>query len=73
MTTLLRIQRIQKLIWVLIYLGLLGVILGVVMRDAAPVAGVALIGLGLVAVVAGIVLIYVRSRMTLPPAVKPGT
>ncbi len=58
-----RIQRLQKLIWVLIYLGLFALIIGVVIRGAAPVAGPLLIVTGLIAAVAGVVLIYVRSRM----------
>jgi hypothetical protein len=58
-----RIQRLHKLIWLLIYLGLFGVVIGVVIRHAAPIGGHVLIASGLLAAAAGFVLIYVRSRM----------
>lgn len=58
-----RIQRLHQLIWALIYLGLFGMIIGVVIRQAAPLAGPALIVLGVLAAAAGVALIYLRSRL----------
>lgn len=57
------IQTIQKLIWVLIYGGLLLLVFGIAVqrRESALGQGMMLVG-GLVAAV-GFALIYVRSRM----------
>ena len=56
-------SRIQTWIWILIYLGLilLGLGLSVQRSDAALGWGIAVPGVALIAV--GIVLIWVRSRM----------
>ena len=63
MATLLAIARLQKLIWVLIYGGLLTLVLGLSVQrtDASLGLTMALAG-GAVAAV-GALLIYVRSRM----------
>ena len=66
------IKRIQLWIWVLIYGGLLTFILGhfVSRTDVAlaRVLGVA----GMIAVVVGVVLIFVRAKMKAPPPPPPG-
>ena len=55
--------RVEILIWVLIYGGLLGVGFGVVLARSEPALGIGLaVAGGLVAAV-GVVLIWVRSRM----------
>jgi hypothetical protein len=59
---------IERLAWILIYGGLFAVILGMVAGDVHLVAGWSLGVLGAMAVAAGVVLIYARSRMHGPPA-----
>lgn len=58
------IARLQTLIWVLIYGGLLTLVLGLsVQRTHDPLGWSLVVGGGIVAAI-GFVLIYVRSRMT---------
>ena len=58
-----KLVRIERLIWVLIYGGLLSCVIGYFMpSEDAPLAGTLQIA-GLLAVAAGAVLIYVRSRL----------
>jgi hypothetical protein len=58
------IARLQQLIWVLIYGGLLTLVLGLSVQRSDEVLGwVMVVGGGIVAAT-GFVLIYVRSRMT---------
>lgn len=65
------LARIEALVWTLIYGGLFAVALGLATMRDAPAAGWALaIGGGLVAAV-GVVLIFVRARLTAAPA-RPG-
>ena len=62
-TTNARLVRLERLIWVLIYGGLLSVVLAMfVEKTQAQDAGVLYTG-GALAVMAGAILIYVRSRM----------
>jgi hypothetical protein len=68
MATSRAITWVERLVWILIYGGLGAVALGGFTRAQAPATGAALIGAGVVAVIAGLVLIYVRSRMTPPPS-----
>ena len=56
--------RIEALVWVLIYGGLLVFGLGVALSHAGLYYGWGVSVVGLVIAVAGVVLIYVRSRMT---------
>jgi len=56
-------SRLEVLIWVLIYGGLLALGLGLAMRSGAPQPGLALIVVGAVLAVMGVLLIGVRSRM----------
>lgn len=58
---------LERLIWLLIYGGLFGVVLGIATGGAHLVAGWSLGVLGGIAVAAGIVLIWVRSRLRLTP------
>jgi heme/copper-type cytochrome/quinol oxidase subunit 1 len=60
-TTDTRLVRLERLTWLLIYLGLVVLVLGSFMQRMQPATGWFVAG-G-VAVVSGIVLIYVRSRM----------
>ena len=62
-TTNARLLRVERAIWVLIYGGLLSIVLGAFIdQQEAQDAGL-FYSLGGLAVVAGVVLIYVRSRL----------
>ncbi|HCX80670.1 MAG: hypothetical protein A3E00_12655 [Curvibacter sp. RIFCSPHIGHO2_12_FULL_63_18] len=62
-TTNARLLRVERAIWVLIYGGLLSIVLGAFIdQQEAQDAGL-FYNLGGLAVVAGVVLIYVRSRL----------
>ena len=61
------LQRLQKLIWVLIYGGLLTLVLGIATaRTDASIGWVLMVGGGVVAAV-GVVLIAVRARLKADP------
>jgi membrane protein DedA with SNARE-associated domain len=51
-----------KLIWVLIYGGLLAVVLGLVMQKTDPALGWPIVAVGALVAAAGAVLVVVRSR-----------
>jgi hypothetical protein len=53
---------LEKLVWVLIYGGLLLASLGVFVARTDPVSGWVIVGVGLTAAAVGAVLIWVRSR-----------
>jgi hypothetical protein len=55
---------IDRLIWTLIYGGLFTLILGLAALPAHAVASWSLIAIGAVLVVGGVVLIWVRARLT---------
>jgi hypothetical protein len=55
--------RLEVLIWVLVYAGLLGVGLGVVIARTEPALGVGIAVVAGVVAAVGFVLIWVRSRM----------
>ncbi|HZY18538.1 MAG TPA: hypothetical protein VFE82_08650 [Ramlibacter sp.] len=63
---------VERLVWILIYGGLFGVVLGIATGGAHLVAGWSLGVLGGIAVAAGLVLIWVRSRLreTTPPGAQ---
>ena len=63
MNAFMTIDRTDKLIWVLIYGGLLGVCLGIFVKRSADGLGWTLVVLGAVVAIAGAALIWVRSRM----------
>jgi hypothetical protein len=58
------IARLQQLIWVLIYGGLLTLVLGLSVQRSGEVLGWIMVGGGGIVAAIGFVLIYVRSRMT---------
>ncbi len=57
-----RNATLEKLVWVLIYGGILSMCLGIFMQPRDAAAGWTLIALGAVATLAGAIAIYVRSR-----------
>jgi uncharacterized membrane protein HdeD (DUF308 family) len=62
-TTNARLLRIERLSWVLIYGGLLAVVLGVFIDQQEAQDGSLFYQFGGLAVLAGVVLIYLRSRL----------
>ena len=62
-TTDLLLLRLERVIWILIYGGLLSTVLSGFARDAGAQGHVALLVCGLFAVAAGVVLIVLRSRL----------
>jgi hypothetical protein len=63
MTAPLTLQRLHKLIWVLIYGGLLTFVLGLATQRLDAAVGWLLMVTGGIVAAAGFVLIYVRSRL----------
>ena len=59
-----RMARLHKIIWALIFGGLLTLILGIFVGKADDAIGWMMIAAGSVMTVVGAVLIYVRSTMT---------
>ena len=55
--------RIQKWIWILIYLGMILLALGLAVQRSDTALGWGIAAPGIAAIAAGIVLIWVRSRM----------
>jgi membrane associated rhomboid family serine protease len=62
-TTDVRLLRLERMIWILIYGGLLSTVLSGFARDAGAQGHVALLACGLIAVAVGVALIVVRSRL----------
>ena len=60
-------KRIELLTWLLIYGGLFAITLGATLRREGAVLGWSVIVGGAVATAAGLVLIWLRSRLTDPP------
>jgi hypothetical protein len=58
------LARLDTLAWILIYGGLFALVLGIASHGHTKVGGWSLSVLGIVATVAGVVLIVVRARMT---------
>ncbi len=67
MASALSLKRLQTLIWVLIYGGLLTFVLGLSMRRFEHALGWTLIVGGGVVALVGAVLIFVRARLKLDP------
>ena len=63
-------ETVDKLIWVLVYGGLLMVSLGIFVKRSDPGLGWTLIGLGALVAVVGAALVWVRSRMPENPPPK---
>jgi hypothetical protein len=60
-------RRLGVLIWTLIYGGLFAAGLGIALaRNGDEAAGTSVIAVGAIAIAAGVVLIWVRSRMPEP-------
>ena len=57
------IARIQKIIWVLIFIGMFTVALGIATHSRSPATAWTLGLIGAAMVAAGVALIWVRSRM----------
>ncbi len=64
MALLKTLARLHKLIWTLIFGGLLGVVLGFSVRRRDDDLGTIFIGVGLLIAAVGALLIYLRSRLT---------
>jgi vacuolar-type H+-ATPase subunit I/STV1 len=62
-TSDLRLARLERLIWTLIYAGLLTLIVGAFMNRSAAGSGSEVMVIGGVLAVVGVVLIVVRSRL----------
>ncbi len=60
-------KKVETLVWLLIYSGLLIAALGLFLSDSEPAAGSVIIAIGLADVAAGVVLIWLRSRMKPDP------
>ncbi|MET0311759.1 MAG: hypothetical protein ABW051_06880 [Burkholderiaceae bacterium] len=61
------LNRIETLIWVLLYGGLIALVVGIATNRADEASGWLLIAGGAISAVAGIVLIWVRSRLEKTP------
>ena len=64
MTTQSTLERLDKIAWLLIYAGLFVLVLGIASHGHTAIGGWSLSVLGVVAAVAGVVLIVVRARLT---------
>ena len=64
------LARLDTLIWVLVFGGLFTLVLGIASHDETAIGGWSLSVLGSLATAAGVVLIYVRSRLRETP--EPG-
>jgi vacuolar-type H+-ATPase subunit I/STV1 len=58
---------VERLVWILIYGGLLALVLGLATRAAKPVFGWSMIAGGALIAAVGVVLIWVRSRLRQAP------
>jgi len=63
MATALQLQRLQALIWVLIYGGLLTLVVGLSLGRYDPSAGLACVVVGGLLAVFGALLIFLRARL----------
>lgn len=59
-----RIARLEQLIWVLIYGGLLAIVLGYFMETSQGEDPTGLYAIGCIVTALGVVMIYARSRMS---------
>lgn len=64
-----QLQRLEALVWILIYGGLFGIVLGLASRDADATVAWVLMLAGALATLIGVVLVFVRARrVAAPPA-----
>ncbi len=61
------LKRLQSLIWILVYGGLLTLVLGLATQDTDAATGLVLVIVGGLVAAVGFVLIYVRSRLSPSP------
>jgi len=54
---------VERLVWICLYAGLLAISLSLFLSDAEPQQAAGIQGVGFVLVIAGVLLIYVRSRL----------
>jgi len=59
-----RIARIEQMVWVLVYGGLLTAVLGYFMETSQGVNATDLYAIGTLAIAMGVALIFIRSRMS---------
>ncbi len=64
------LMRIQRLVWIYIYGGLLAMVLGIFVARADIALARSMQGVGLFFMILGIVLIYVRSRLKETPSTQ---
>ncbi|MGE0498801.1 MAG: hypothetical protein AB7I35_00330 [Ramlibacter sp.] len=57
------IAWVERGVWICIYAGLLMLVLGLAARESSPVAAMLLMVTGALLAAAGVVLIWVRSRL----------
>ena len=62
-----KMARLHKIIWMLIFGGLITIILGIFVERAGDAMGWMMVAAGCVLTVVGAILIYVRSTMTTEP------
>ena len=62
-TTNLRLVRLERMVWVLIYGGLLSIVLGLFIDQSGAQDASLFYQIGGLAVGAGVVMIYIRSRL----------
>ncbi len=65
---------VERLVWICLYAGLLAISLSLFLADAEPQQAAGIQAAGIVLVIAGVLLIYVRSRLrepAAPPTSKP--
>ncbi|MBL0418807.1 hypothetical protein JI739_00470 [Ramlibacter sp. AW1] len=65
------VSRIEVAIWVLIYGGIAIAVIGAVARGDAPGLGAGMLVAGVLAVIVGIVGVFVRARMATPSSKPP--
>ncbi len=71
MAQLKTLARIQTLVWVLIYAGLLCLVLGLAVRRVQPALGWSMVGTGGTLAALGVLLIYIRSLLHETPEGNP--
>ncbi len=64
MSTANAIARVEKLIWVFVYGGLLSFVISLFLPDQEATLGAWMAGVGLTVATIGAILVYVRSKMT---------
>ncbi len=66
MASQIAIARVEKLVWVFMYGGLLSFVVSLFLPDQDATLGAWMAGVGLAVAAIGAVLVYVRSKMTEP-------